>query len=202
MMASLFTDMAACDREIDRINSSAPDSEGTYRLRKVEAAARGIDPVPGTSIVETCRLPALLVGQYGAQQAWPAAKPNIAVQLLGMFPKTGTPDPNDDQFYELVLDEVAGHYVMPAGPTRRRLHCRRYVLGQTPLTREYRGREGLRLWRHHSARVEQGHCRCGRDSALAITGNVAVPALGRPPAGRCQMAGCSCRPSLGPRCKR
>jgi hypothetical protein len=115
-LVSLFTDMAACDREIDRINNSAPDAEGTRRLRKVEAVARGIDHAPGTSIVETCQLPALLVGQYGAQQAWPAAKPNIAVQLLGMFPKTGTPDPNDDQFYEVALDEVAGHYIMRRRP--------------------------------------------------------------------------------------
>jgi hypothetical protein len=65
---------------------------------------------------ETCRLPALLPGQYGAQQAWPTAKPNIAVQLMGIFPKTGTPDPNDDQFYEMVLDEVAGHYTMRRRP--------------------------------------------------------------------------------------
>jgi len=115
-LVSLFTDMAACDREIDRINNSAPDSEGTRRLRKVEAVARGIDYAPGTSIVETCRLPALLSGQYGAQQAWPTAKPNIAVQLMGIFPKTGRPDPNDDEFYEMVLDEVAGHYTMRRRP--------------------------------------------------------------------------------------
>jgi hypothetical protein len=51
------------------------------------------------------------------------------------------------------------------GPTRRRLHCRRYVLGQTPLTREYRGREGLGLrpnipiddaWLYRLTRCESG----------------------------------------------
>jgi hypothetical protein len=34
--------IVACDQDITRINSTAPESEG-IRLRKVEAAARGLD---------------------------------------------------------------------------------------------------------------------------------------------------------------
>jgi hypothetical protein len=34
--------IVACDQDITRINSTAPESEG-IRLRKVEAAARGFD---------------------------------------------------------------------------------------------------------------------------------------------------------------
>jgi hypothetical protein len=80
-------------------------------------------------------LPNLLIGQHGASQAWPLSQPNVGLQL----PKNGSPGPEDDEFYELVYDKWVATTPCAAGPTRRRLHCRRYVLGQTPLTREYRG---------------------------------------------------------------
>ena len=58
--------IVACDQDITRINSTAPESEG-IRLRKVEAAARGFDLGQGdVSVLENCRLPHLLVGQHGA----------------------------------------------------------------------------------------------------------------------------------------
>jgi hypothetical protein len=67
-LVALFTNIVACDQEIDRLNNRAPDTENR-RLRKVEAEARRIDLVQG-SILENCRLPNLLIGQHGASQAW------------------------------------------------------------------------------------------------------------------------------------
>jgi hypothetical protein len=104
--------IVACDQDITRINSTAPESEG-IRLRKVEAAARGFDLGQGdVSVLENCRLPHLLVGQHGASQAWPLPQKPIALALLSNFPRNGVPDPNEDEFYEVVFDEDAGHFVM------------------------------------------------------------------------------------------
>ena len=104
--------IVACDQDITRINSTAPESEG-IRLRKVEAAARGFDLGQGdVSVLENCRLPHLLVGQHGASQAWPLPQKPIALALLSTFPRNGVPDPNEDEFYEVVYDEDAGHFVM------------------------------------------------------------------------------------------
>jgi hypothetical protein len=113
-LVGLFTSITACDREIDRIHNSAPDIENR-RLRKVEAEARRIDLTLG-SILENCRLPNLLIGQHGASQAWPLSQPNVGLQLLSIFPKNGSPGSEEDEFYELVYDEVAGHYTMRRRP--------------------------------------------------------------------------------------
>jgi hypothetical protein len=97
--------IVACDQDITRINSTAPESEG-IRLRKVEAAARGFDLGQGdVSVLENCRLPHLLVGQHGASQAWPLPQKPIALALLSTFPRNGVPDPNEDEFYEVVYDD-------------------------------------------------------------------------------------------------
>jgi hypothetical protein len=113
-LVGLFTSITACDREIDRIHSSAPDTENR-RLRKVEAEARRIDLTQG-SILENCRLPNLLIGQHGASQAWPLSQPSVGLQILSGFPKNGTPGSDEDEFYELVYDEVAGQYAMRRRP--------------------------------------------------------------------------------------
>ena len=48
--------IVACDQDITRVNSTAPESEEIW-LRKVEAAARGFDLGPGdVSVLENCRL--------------------------------------------------------------------------------------------------------------------------------------------------
>jgi hypothetical protein len=117
-MVGLLTRMVDCDRRIDCLHAAAPESEGTHRLRKIEATARRIDIVQsGTGIIENCRLPNLLVGQHGSSQAWPPApQQNVGLELLSIFPRNGSGDPNEDRFYEMVLDEVAGHYVMRRRP--------------------------------------------------------------------------------------
>jgi hypothetical protein len=113
-LVGLFTSITACDREIDRIHSSPPDTENR-RLRKVEAEARCIYLAQG-SILENCRLPNLLIGQHGASLAWPLSQPSVGLQLLSIFPKNGSPGSEEDEFYELVYDEVAGHYTMRRRP--------------------------------------------------------------------------------------
>jgi hypothetical protein len=117
-MVGLLTRIVDCDRRIDCLHAAAPESEVTHRLRKIEATARGIDIVQsGTGIIENCRLPNLLVGQHGSSQAWPPApQQNVGLELLSIFPRNGSGDPNEDRFYEMVLDEVAGHYVMRRRP--------------------------------------------------------------------------------------
>jgi hypothetical protein len=92
--------IVACEKEIDRLNIRAADTEDR-RLRKVEAEARRIDLTQG-SILENCRLPNLLIGQHGASQAWPLSQPNVGLQLLSSFPKNGSPGSEEDEFYELV----------------------------------------------------------------------------------------------------
>src|SRR5271169_6353702 len=122
--------IVACDQDITR---TAPESEG-IRLRKVEAAARGFDLGQGdVSVLENCLLPHLLVGQHGASQAWPLPQKPIALALLSTFPRNGVPDPNEDEFYEVVLDEDAGHFVM-----RRRADASPLVLPPAPLQRTMR----------------------------------------------------------------
>jgi hypothetical protein len=54
--------------------------------------------------------------QHGASQAWPLSQPNVGLQPLSIFPKNGSPGSEEDEFYELVYDEVAGHYTMRRWP--------------------------------------------------------------------------------------
>jgi hypothetical protein len=118
--------IVACDQDITRINSTAPESEG-IRMRKVEAAAHGFDLGQGdVSVLENCRLPHLLVGQHGASQAWPLPQKPIALALLSTFPRNGVPNPNEDEFYEVVYDEDAGHFVMGRRADAHRWSCRRH----------------------------------------------------------------------------
>ena len=103
-------------------------------MRKVEAAARGFDlGHGGVSVLENCRLAHLLVGQHGASQAWPLPQKPIALALLSTFPRNGVPDPNEDEFYEVVYDEDAGHFVM-----RRRADAPPLELPPAPLQRTMR----------------------------------------------------------------
>jgi hypothetical protein len=136
--------IVACDKEIDRLNIRAPDTE-YRRLRKVEAEARRIGLTQG-SILQNCRLPNLLIGQHGSSQAWPLPQPNaLACSFCPAFRKMVRRARKKTNFTNSCMMKWLATTPCADGPRRRRLHCRRYVLGQTPLTREYRGREGLGL---------------------------------------------------------
>jgi hypothetical protein len=73
--------MAACDREVSRINGSAPSFEHR-RLLGVELTARGIDNfgLNDRPIAETLQLPALVRG-YGSATAWPPPTVPFSVQF-------------------------------------------------------------------------------------------------------------------------
>jgi hypothetical protein len=106
-----LVDLFAVDKEVDRINRTAPDLENSRRLRKVEAAARQNDgPISeATSVVASCRLPNL--DRYQLSMAWPPKVEPINLALLGGFAKTGTPSADDAQLYEPAIDDD-GFYTM------------------------------------------------------------------------------------------
>ena len=93
-------------------SETAANTIGTLRVKRfssrVQAEKHNVIQGP-----EACSaLPHLLVGQHGASQAWPLPQKPIALALLSNFPRNGVPDPNEDEFYEVVFDEDAGHFVM------------------------------------------------------------------------------------------
>jgi hypothetical protein len=110
-LVDLFAAVVACDREVDRINRSAPDLENSHRLRKVEAAARGNDgPITGeTSILGLVRRPSL--NQFSLTLAWPPKLQPINTAMMTGFAKNGTPDESEGDLYEPVLDDD-GFYTM------------------------------------------------------------------------------------------
>jgi hypothetical protein len=108
-LTTLFNTIIRCDRDVTRINTTAPESE-SMRLRKVEAAARDVDAVQGdSSIIDSCRLPNLT--RYGVTMAWPPAETLTSLQVLAGFLRNGTPDASEDEHYETVFDESTGFYV-------------------------------------------------------------------------------------------
>jgi hypothetical protein len=110
-LVQLFTDVVAVDKEIDRVNRTAPDLECSHRLRKVEASVRHNDgPIAdGTSILASCRLPNL--NQFALTLAWPPKVEPINTAMMHGFAKNGTPGAGDGDFYEPALDDD-GFYTM------------------------------------------------------------------------------------------
>jgi hypothetical protein len=109
-LVDLFAAVTACDREVDRINRTAPALENSHRLRRVEAAARGNDGsiADDTSILGMVRLPNL--NQFALTMAWPPKVAPINLAMLGGFVKNGTPGADGD-LYEPAIDDD-GFYTM------------------------------------------------------------------------------------------
>jgi hypothetical protein len=86
-LVALTADIAAADREVDRVNAAAP--YGDYpRLRSVELRARGLDRLlqPDISIVQELRLPNFTRADNEPVLAYPPPVPNLALQALSMMP--------------------------------------------------------------------------------------------------------------------
>jgi hypothetical protein len=86
-LVALMADIAATDREVDRVNAAAP--YGDYpRLRSVELSARGLDRLlqPDISIVQELRLPNFTRADNEPVLAYPPPVPNLALQVLSMMP--------------------------------------------------------------------------------------------------------------------
>jgi hypothetical protein len=85
-LVDLFSRIAASDREIARINASAPGYD-QRRLLSVELTARGIDRfgLNDKRIAETVRLPAFVRG-HGSVMAWPVPTVPFSVQA-SMMPR-------------------------------------------------------------------------------------------------------------------
>ena len=86
-LVALMADIAATDREVDRINVAAP--YGDYpRLRGVELTACGLDRLlqPDISIVQELRLPCFDCAPDMPLMAYPLPVPNLALQALSMMP--------------------------------------------------------------------------------------------------------------------
>ncbi len=86
-LVALMADIAATDKEVDRINVAAP--YGDYpRLRGVELTARGLDHLlqPDISIVQELRLPNFTRADNEPVLAYPPPVPNLALQVLSMMP--------------------------------------------------------------------------------------------------------------------
>jgi hypothetical protein len=74
-----MADIAATDREVDRVNAAAP--YGDYpRLRGVELTARGLDRLlqPDVSIMQELRLPNFTRGVGEPLLAYPPPQPTLA----------------------------------------------------------------------------------------------------------------------------
>ncbi len=81
-LVALMADIAATDKEVDRINVAAP--YGDYpRLRGVELTARGLDRLlqPDISIVQELRLPCFDRAPDMPLMAYPLPQPNFAVEF-------------------------------------------------------------------------------------------------------------------------
>ena len=86
-LVALMADIAATDKEIDRINTTAP--HGDYpRLRSVELTARGLDHLlqPDISITQELRLPNFTRADNEPVLAYPPPVPNLALQALSIMP--------------------------------------------------------------------------------------------------------------------
>jgi hypothetical protein len=86
-LVALMADIAATDREVDRVNVAAP--YGDYpRLRGVELTARGLDRLlqPDISIVQELRLPCFDRAPGMPLMAYPLPQPNFAVEFVNSIP--------------------------------------------------------------------------------------------------------------------
>jgi hypothetical protein len=86
-LVALMADIAASDREVDRVNAAAP--YGDYpRLRGVELTARGLDHLlqPDISIVQELRLPNFTSAAGEPLMAYPLPQPNFAVEFVNSIP--------------------------------------------------------------------------------------------------------------------
>ena len=86
-LVALMADIAATDREVDRVNVAAP--YGDYpRLRGVELTARGLDRLlqPDISIVQELRLPCFDRAPGMPLMAYPLPQPNFAVEFVNLIP--------------------------------------------------------------------------------------------------------------------
>jgi hypothetical protein len=86
-LVALMADIAATDKEVDRINVAAP--YGDYpRLRGVELTARGLDHLlqPDISIVQELRLPCFDPAPGMPLMAYPLPQPNFAVEFVNSMP--------------------------------------------------------------------------------------------------------------------
>ena len=82
-LVASMADIAATDKEVDRINVAAP--YGDYpRLRGVELTARGLDRLlqPNISIVQELRLPCFDCAPGMPLMAYPLPQPNFAVEFV------------------------------------------------------------------------------------------------------------------------
>ena len=82
-LVASMADIAATDKEVDRINVAAP--YGDYpRLRGVELTARGLDRLlqPNISIVQELRLPCFDCAPGMPLMAYPLPEPNFAVEFV------------------------------------------------------------------------------------------------------------------------
>src|SRR5262245_25293425 len=86
-LVALMADIAATDKEVDRINVAAP--YGDYpRLRSVELIARGLERLlqPHISIVQELRLPCFERAPDMPLMAYPLPQPNFAVEFVKSIP--------------------------------------------------------------------------------------------------------------------
>ena len=86
-LVALMADIAATDKEVDRINVAAP--YGDYpRLRGVELTARGLDHLlqPDISIVQELRLPCFDRAPGMPLMAYPLPQPNFTVEFVNSIP--------------------------------------------------------------------------------------------------------------------
>ena len=86
-LVASMADIAATDKEVDRINVAAP--YGDYpRLRGVELTARGLDRLlqPNISIVQELRLPCFDCAPGMPLMAYPLPQPNFAVEFVNSIP--------------------------------------------------------------------------------------------------------------------
>ena len=86
-LVALMADIAATDKEVERINVAAP--YGDYpRLRGVELTARGLDRLlqPDISIMQELRLPNFTRGAGEPLLAYPLPQPNFAVEFVNSMP--------------------------------------------------------------------------------------------------------------------
>jgi hypothetical protein len=86
-LVALMADIAATDKEVDRVNTTAPHGDHP-RLRSVELTARGLDhlPQPNISIVQELRLPNFTSDAGKPLMAYPLPQPNFAVEFLNSTP--------------------------------------------------------------------------------------------------------------------
>ena len=112
-VVDLFSRAEAVDKEVSRINGSAPSGEHR-RLRQVELVARGLDNFSRADppITKAVQLPDWLNSE---KMLWPRPQPSLAVQVAGARTATSSPVAFSAQPYDARMPRPVPPGTAPTG---------------------------------------------------------------------------------------